>query len=253
MKMFALIGYPLGHSYSAEYFNTKFKREGIDAEYKLLPIPSLDDLEGLLQRYPELVGFNVTTPFKQTIIPYLNELTKLAHSTAAVNTIYIKRLADETSMIGHNTDVIGFRKSLENCLTEISKPAMILGSGGASLAAISALRELGVPYIRVCRSIVGENDILFSDLNYDHIKDHTLIINTTPLGMFPDTKSKPSIPYDHLTSEHFLFDMVYNPDMTAFMKEGVKAGARVCNGLDMLYQQADSAYMWWERKRVENN
>lgn len=245
MRLYGLIGRPLTHSFSKKYFTEKFEKLGItDARYELFPLDSLDELKPLLAAHPDLRGLNVTIPFKQAVLPLLDELDETAAAVGAVNTISIGQ-----TLKGYNTDVYGFRQSIKPFLTSQHERALILGTGGASKAVFHVLRTIGIDCAFVTRnkSAVPEGQLAFT---YEEVNTHVvdafrLIVNTTPLGMFPSVESCAALPYVALGSEHLLYDLVYNPAETEFMKRGKAHGARVMNGLDMLQLQAEKAWEIW--------
>jgi shikimate dehydrogenase len=245
-RLFGLIGYPLSHSFSKRYFTAKFEREGIEGcAYELFPLEEIGALPGLLERYPHLRGLNVTIPYKEQVIPYLDELDAGATAIGAVNTI--KRA--EGRLFGYNTDVHGFDQSLRGFLQETgAKPgqlqALVLGTGGSSKAVAFALRQLGIGFRFVSRS-PGPGELSYQDLDAALIRQHGLIINTTPLGMSPQVESCPPLPYSALGPGHLLFDLVYNPALTTFLARGQAQGAAVKNGLEMLEMQAERAWEIW--------
>ena len=243
MRKFGLIGFPLSHSFSKHYFTKKFETEGLDAEYCNCPIKSLDQLEDILRSEPDLVGLNVTIPYKTAIIPMLNELTNCAASIQSVNTISIQRIGNSWSLKGSNTDVIGCKESIESHVKGHDK-ALILGTGGASKAAFHILEQLGLECNFVSRS-VDEGDFVYDELTPEDIWEHTIIINCTPLGMYPNVDAAPDIPYESITPEHVLFDMIYNPAETVFLENGRKRGATTINGLQMLERQAEESWKIW--------
>ena len=244
MRKFGLIGFPLTHSFSRKYFTRKFQDESIsDAVYELYELPDLTKLPELIAQNPELKGLSVTIPHKQNVIPLLDELDEAAAKIGAVNTINISG----GKLKGFNTDVIGFRDSLQNFLpSNFSSNALILGTGGASKAVRAALEELQIPYQFVSRS-AQTSDLTYKDLTAEIIGNHQLIINTTPLGTFPEVATCPEIPYAFLTPQHYLFDLVYNPEETLFMKKGRAKGAKTKNGYEMLVLQAEAAWQIWNR------
>lgn len=244
MRQFGLIGNPLGHSFSASYFGKKFKEEGIDAQYSNFPLERLSDFESLLNSEPGLSGLNVTVPYKQQIIPYLDSLSPTAEAIGAVNTISIIRREDQLELKGDNTDVVGFRQSLEEHLESHHKSALVLGTGGSSKAVVHVLEELGIGITMVSRTS-GNKRITYEELDSEVVGNTTLIVNTSPLGMYPNVETYPHIPYQALTSRHLLFDLVYNPERTEFLSRGEKQGARVANGLDMLIFQAEASWEIW--------
>ena len=244
MRLFGLIGYPLGHSFSASFFNKKFEKEGIKATYRNFPLVHIADFKTLLENEPQLAGLNVTVPYKQAIIQYLDTLSTTARAIQAVNTISFRKENGQVLLEGDNTDVIGFRRSLEQHLQAQHSSALVLGTGGSSKAVHYVLDELGIPFLKVSRS-AGEGQITYGDLDSKVVSDRTLIINTTPLGMFPDVFTFPWIPYESLTPDHLLFDLVYNPETTAFMEKGRAFGARCVNGHNMLIYQALASWEIW--------
>ena len=233
MRHYGIIGQPLEHSFSARYFTDKFMRENIDADFRLFPISDIALVTPLLT---QLDGFNVTLPYKQAIIPYLSGIDSVAAHIGAVNVVHAQR--------GYNTDWIGFTQSIQPMLTEKDTHALILGTGGVSRAVTYALRQLGITTLFVSRQ-ARSGSITYADITSDIIQQHTIIVNCTPLGMYPHTQSCPAIPYQLLTSNHLLFDCVYNPEKTLFLQQGEKQGARTQNGLQMLYRQADAAWQIW--------
>ena len=244
MRLFGLIGYPLGHSFSASYFNQKFHEEGVDARYLNFPLEQVDEFRNLVDREPDLAGLNVTVPYKQQIIPYLDRLNDTAADIQAVNTITFRRNGDRLLLLGDNTDVIGFRRSLEEHLQTGHREALVLGAGGASRAVLYVLDQLGIPCTLVSRT-PGGGRITYGQLDEARIARSTLIINTTPLGMHPRENTFPELPYGAMGPGHLLFDLVYNPDKTAFLAKGEAFGARIVNGYDMLIYQAEASWDIW--------
>lgn len=242
--MYGLIGRPLGHSFSADFFNNKFLTENINEEYRLFPLESIDELPDLLERYPELKGLNVTIPYKRDVIPFLDEISDEAKVIGAVNVIKIVRSAKGVSLKGFNSDAVGFRDSILPLLKPFMKNALVLGTGGASKAVIFVLKSLGINVVSVSRKNNGVS-ISYDDITQDLLNSHHIIVNTTPLGMWPNIDETPNIPYTFLSSSHLLFDLVYNPTVTQFMKYGLMKGATVKNGLEMLYGQAIEAWRIW--------
>ncbi len=243
MRQFGLIGEHLPHSFSGVYFADKFKREGIcDSQYSLYELAKIEELEELLCLTPQMVGFNVTIPYKQQVMRYLTQLSPEAEAVGAVNCVKI----DGEELIGYNTDIIGLGDSLRDFLGD-ARPshALILGSGGASLAVEYILKELGIEYKVVSRTPRNAQQISYSDITPEVIAQNKLIINATPLGTFPNVESMPEINYEKLTSEHYLFDLVYNPPMTKFLKMGEVQGTKICNGQAMLVGQAEAAWRIW--------
>ncbi len=242
MRRFGLIGEHLPHSFSGRYFASKFEREGVKGcEYSLYELPTIKSLEQLLESTPNLEGFNVTIPYKQQVMKYLTKLSPEAEAIGAVNCVKI----DGDELTGYNTDIIGFKSSLLDLLNG-AKPehALILGTGGAALAVEYILKELEIEYSVVSRRAT-ENRICYSDIDSDVIATNQLIINATPVGTFPDVDSAPDIPYEYLTKDHYLYDLVYNPPLTKFLANGEAQGAKVCNGEAMLIAQAEAAWSIW--------
>lgn len=238
MKRFGLIGYPLGHSFSREYFRDKFDAEGVaDASYENFPLEKIEDMPALLEACC-LDGFNVTAPYKEAVITYLDELSTTAATIGAVNCVV--RLGGK--LYGHNTDEYGFRSSLLEFIGDERPRTLILGSGGASRAAQYVLGELGIGYKVVSTSKSGDGVLSYEMLDRRIMKDHRLIVNCTPLGTYPDVSGAPPIPYGDLSADHLLFDMVYNPPLTRFLELGKDKGARICNGNRMLVLQAERSW-----------
>ena len=236
MRHFGIIGYPLVQSFSARYFNEKFKTSNIDAEYSLYPV-EVESLKVKVERLlDELDGMNVTIPYKQAVIPYLERLDETAKVIGAVNVIH--------KHVGYNTDCMGFIESLSPLVRLFDKKALVLGTGGASKAVCYGLRKLGICPTLVSRTPNGA--ILgYKDLTAAVMADHTIIVNCTPLGMFPEVDACPDIPYDIITAQHLLFDCIYNPEETLFLRKGKAQGASIQNGLEMLYGQAKAAWAIW--------
>jgi shikimate dehydrogenase len=245
MQRYGLIGKKLGHSFSKRYFTGKFEREGIaDATYELYELATIAELPQLLQNQPDLVGLNVTVPYKETVMPFLDELDEAAARIGAVNTIKIT--AGRTK--GYNTDYIGFRDSLEQFYpaTQNSR-ALVLGTGGASKAVVAALQDLQINYTILSRQ-AGQGQLTYADLTPELLKQYQLIVNTTPLGMYPAVENCPELPYEALSAQHYLYDLVYNPEQTLFLEKGKSAGSQTINGLQMLYGQAEAAWQIWQNR-----
>ncbi|MGE9515820.1 MAG: shikimate dehydrogenase family protein [Solitalea-like symbiont of Acarus siro] len=241
MKVYGLIGRSLSHSASRDYFTKKFHRLNIqDASYELFEIPDISDLPKLLKK-PFIKGFNVTIPYKEAVIEYLDLLSEEAKEIGAVNTIYYGK-----KLIGYNTDAKGFLKTLDNNKKYIeNKKALILGSGGASKAVIYILNKLQIDYLIVSRSKTGKHFLSYSDLSKEVMQDFKIIINCTPVGMYPKINYAPLIPYHYIGSEHFCYDLIYNPVESRFLQLAYKQGAKTLNGYDMLVYQAEEAWMIW--------
>lgn len=245
MNQYGLIGYPLGHSFSVGYFNEKFKAEHIDAEYLNFEIPSIDRFVEVVEEHPNLCGLNVTIPYKQQVIPFLDELDKTAAAIGAVNVIKVIRLPKgKVKLVGYNSDVIGFCQSIEPLLTAHHTHALVLGTGGASKAVTYGLKSLGLQPVYVSRT-KRENILCYNDLSPEVMAQYSVIVNTSPVGMYPKVDQCPDIPYNLLTPNHLLYDLIYNPDETLFLKKGKAHGAVTKNGLEMLLLQAFAAWNIW--------
>jgi shikimate dehydrogenase len=243
MITYGLIGYPLSHSGSGSWFAEKLRKEGKSGySYLNFPLSSLDELPVLLRKHPGLTGLNVTIPYKEQIIPWLEELDPKAEKIGAVNTILIHREKGHIHLKGFNTDADGFLQSAD---FSGHRQALILGTGGAAKAVAFALSEKGISYLFVSRSKKSTHHVSYHELSQELVSGHTLIVNATPLGMFPSEDTFPPIPYHFLSENHFLYDLVYNPEMTVFMKKGSAAGATVQNGIRMLEIQAELSYRIW--------
>lgn len=242
---YGLIGYPLVHSFSCSFFNEKFESEGINAEYINFEIDSIEKLHQVIENHPNLRGLNVTIPYKQQVIPYLDEIDEAAREIGAVNVIKITRDAQgKAHLKGYNSDVVGFADSIKPLLKSHHTSALVLGSGGASQAVRYALKQLGVESQVVSRRKTAQT-VTYEELTKQMMKSHTVIVNTTPLGMYPHCETFPEINYNHLTSNHLCYDLIYNPDETMFMKKSAEHGAVVKNGLEMLLLQAFVSYQMW--------
>ena len=245
MDLYGLIGYPLGHSFSRGFFTEKFQREGIDAEYRNYEIPDANQLLDVLREIPQLRVLNCTIPHKQAIIPLLNEMSDEARRIGAVNVIAVSRQADGTPWLkGYNSDIIGFMDSIRPLLQSHHKKALVLGTGGASRAICVGLEKLGLQWRFVSRS-PREGAFTYDELNAEVIEQYQVIVNCSPVGMFPHVDDCPNIPYQLLTPQHLLYDVVYNPLETLFMKKGAAQGAVVKNGLEMLHLQALASWRFW--------
>lgn len=247
MKLYGLMGFPLTHSFSRAFFTEKFRRERIQAEYRNFEISTIYSFPEIIQKNPELCGLNVTIPYKQQVIPLLDELSEEARDIGAVNVIRVTRLNGMACLKGFNSDVIGFMRSISPFIKSYHKHALILGTGGASLAVCYGLRKMGLQ-IRFVSRHPKEAQLGYSDLNADIMKENTVIVNCTPCGMFPHTDERPDIPYDMLGSDHLLYDLIYNPEETQFLHEGRMHGASVKNGLEMLRLQALASWNFWNGK-----
>ena len=240
-SQYGLIGYPLGHSFSAKYFVEKFRREGIDASYENFEMPAVDDLRTFVEARPCLRGLNVTIPHKQAVVPLLDEVSPEAEAIGAVNVIKVAG----NKLIGYNTDVIGFVDSLRPLLEGRNVgEALVLGTGGASRAVVYGLRRLGIAPQLVSRT-PREGVICYDDIDSTWMRRAGLIVNCSPVGMFPHVNEAPALPYERLTPNHILYDLVYNPLATKFLQLGRGRGALTCNGLEMLHRQAEAAWRIW--------
>jgi len=238
-QQYGLIGYPLSHSFSPGYFNARFEKEGINAQYNLYPIENIQDLPAMLRNHT-LHGLNVTIPHKQTIIPYLDALDHTAAAIGAVNCVRIRNGHTK----GYNTDVTGFSNSLQPLLQPHHTSALILGTGGSSHAVAYALQQLGISYRKISRS-KGKDTIAYSHVTEEMIKETPLIINCTPIGMHPNENAQPPLPYHAATPAHLFYDLIYNPAETKFLYHGREQGAATKNGLEMLHLQAEASWHIW--------
>ncbi len=243
MKIYGLIGFPLIHSFSQKYFNAKFNNENITGVvYKNFQIKKISQLKELITTTPNLCGLNVTIPFKELVIPLLDTIDETAKRVGAVNTIRIDRHGLDHKLTGYNTDIYGFEESIKPLLASYHTKALILGSGGAAKAAVYVMKKMGINHQIVSRKPDPAQQLCYADLTKKIIRDCQIIINTTPLGNFPDFNTFPPIPYEAIDERHLLFDMIYNPPQTQFMLHGEKYGASTSNGLKMLHYQADKAW-----------
>lgn len=246
-KVYGLIGYPLSHSFSMNYFNNMFEAESLDAEYVNFAIPDIGDLMEVIAENPNLAGLNVTIPYKEQVIPYMNEMDPEAAQIGAVNVIkLIKGKDGDIKLKGFNSDVMGFQSSIAPLLNSKRTRALILGTGGASKAINRGLLNLGVETTYVSRNR-KDGVITYADLTPEVMAEHKIIVNCTPLGMYPNVEECPDIPYEYLTPEHLCYDLIYNPDTTTFMKKSRAYGAEVKNGLEMLLLQAFESWNIWNR------
>lgn len=247
MKTYGLIGYPLSHSFSKKYFTEKFLNEGIrNHEYELFPIENIDQFTSLLINHPTLCGLNVTIPHKVNVLPFLNEIDDAAEKIGAVNCISIKQINGENFLKGFNTDAYGFEESLKPLLEKQHTNALVFGDGGAAKAVKYVLEKLGIAYQVVVRKEVPDA-ILYSDITPEILESHTLLINTTPLGMSPNVDTYPEIDYSRIGNKHLVYDLVYNPLETSFLTKAAAGGAKIKNGLEMLYKQAEKAWDIWNK------
>lgn len=247
MQKYGLVGYPLKHSFSIGYFNEKFSSEKIEAEYINFEIPDINNFPEIIEANPNLHGLNVTIPYKEKVIPYLDELDKQAAAIGAINVIkIIRNKGGKPKLIGYNSDIIGFTQSIQPLLQSHHKKALILGTGGASKAVFHGLKNLGIEAKFVSRT-ARFGMLTYEELNAEIIKEYTVIVNCTPVGMYPKVDACPDIPYEAITSEHLLYDLLYNPNITLFMKKGEAKGAVTKNGLEMLLLQAFAAWEIWQK------
>lgn len=242
-----MIGYPLGHSFSITYFNEKFENENIDARYVNYEIPDIEELPEILASFPELKGLNVTIPYKQKVIDYLDDLSPEAKAIGAVNVIKVTHKGNKPVLKGYNSDVIGFTRSIEPMLENCHKKALILGTGGASKAIDYGLKSLGLDTLFVSRT-KKPGCITYEEVTPDIVREYNVIVNCTPLGMYPNVDLCPNLPYEAMDSHTILYDLLYNPDETLFMKRGAAHGADTKNGLEMLLLQAFASWEIWNKE-----
>jgi len=245
MKKYGLLGYPLTHSFSKRYFTEKFEKENIESTYQNFEIDSITKFPEVIKNNPEIIGLNVTIPYKEQVIPYLDELNDSAREIKAVNTIRVIRTESGVHLKGFNTDTFGFESTLTPLLKDHHKKALILGTGGASKALKYVLGKLGIEYVSASIEELKENEIRYEDIDEKMMAERLLIINATPLGTYPKVDTFPNIPYQFIGDKHLLFDLVYNPEVTQFMAKGMANGAIAKNGYDMLLGQANKSYEIW--------
>lgn len=242
MRLFGLIGFPLSHSFSQRFFTDKFREEHIaDCAYQNFPLENIDALRSVLEQHPHLEGLNVTIPYKEKVIPYLHHQSEVVKRIGACNCIKIVK----GELHGYNTDVTGFEESLRPLLQAHHRKALVLGTGGAAKAVHFVLEKLGIAFLEVSRNPLTSGQISYEQLTTAVLRDHTLIINTTPVGMYPNVDDCPPLPYAELTPRHYLFDLVYNPAKTKFLQQGEQQGAVIKNGSDMLVIQAEDSWRIW--------
>lgn len=244
MKKFGIIGYPLGHSFSPGYFNEKFQNEGIDAIYERHELPAITDFMAVITGTPELVGLNVTIPYKEKVMEYLDVVSPEARAIGAVNVIKVLHKGKKVILEGYNSDAIGFERSISPLLMPKHKKALILGTGGASKAVNYVLRKLGIETVFVSRSQKADT-IQYDQITPEVLNEYKVIVNCTPCGMAPHFDECPAIPYEALNSDNLLYDLIYNPDETLFLRNGRKQGAVTKNGLEMLLLQAEAGWEIW--------
>ena len=247
MDKYGLIGYPLGHSFSIGYHNQRFADEGINAKYINFEIPSIDSLPEVLNSNPELKGLNVTIPYKEKVIEFLDYISPEARAIGAVNVIRVVHEGKNIKLRGYNSDVIGFTQSIEPMLESYHKKALVLGTGGASKAIAYGLKSLGIEPVFVSR-YERPGTIQYGSITPEVVHEYPVIVNCTPLGMFPKVDTCPDLPYESMDDKNILYDLIYNPDETLFMKLGAKQGASVKNGLEMLLLQAFASWEFWNGK-----
>jgi shikimate dehydrogenase len=244
MQEYGLIGRNISYSFSEGYFTNKFKELGItDCEYSTFDLSDISELKELLESKPNLNGFNITIPYKEEVLAFLDEMDESAKAIKAVNTVKI----ENGKLIGFNTDTFGFRTSIKPFFEPQHRKALILGTGGAAKAIAFVLEQLGVDYFYVSRNPKAEKEISYSDLTKEAITNFPFIINCSPVGTFPDVDKCPDIPYDGITPTHLLYDLIYNPEETLFLKKGKDRGASTVNGLSMLHHQAEEAWRIWNK------
>lgn len=246
MNKYGLIGYSLGHSFSKKFFEDKFKAEKIEGQsYQLYPLKNMSNLPALIKE-EGLDGFNVTIPYKTDVMPFLDHIDALALKIGAVNCVSVDKSADQVKLAGYNTDAIGFENSLKPLLSDYHNNALILGSGGASKAVSQVLENLGIAYKVVSRY---GGDLRYEEVDAGLMSGHTLIVNTTPLGMYPNVEEEPNLPLECLTKRHLVYDLIYNPVETKLLKKAVERGASIKNGLEMLVIQAEASWDIWKKLR----
>lgn len=241
-KIYGLIGFPLGHSFSKKYFTEKFERENLDdCAYENFPLVHIEELASLLKNTPSLLGFNITIPYKEKILAYLDSCTDTVQKIGACNCVKI----DSGKLVGHNTDVPAFKRSIEKLLFPFHQKALILGNGGAAKAVKHALHLSNIETLTVSRSKGAVDSIGYEQVDGALLAEYKIIVNTTPVGTFPKGDECPAIPYQQLTSDHLLYDLVYNPSTSLFLQKGLERGAVIKNGYEMLQLQADKSWEIW--------
>ena len=241
-KIYGLIGAKLGHSFSKDFFSKKFAKEGISAEYRNFEIDNIEKFSDIIEY--GVFGLNITIPYKEQVIDFLDKIDPIAEKIGAVNVVKIVRNADSLETIGYNSDIVGFTESIRPLIENHHKKALILGTGGASKAVIEGLKLMNIKSQLVSRT-KSPNTIIYSELNSNLLEEYTIIVNTTPLGMFPNTDSYPDIPYEFLSNKHLCYDLTYNPEETRFLKLSRDNGAKTKNGLEMLILQALESWRIW--------
>lgn len=254
MTEYGLIGYPLGHSFSKSFFTEKFADEGTDATYLNFEIPDINMLPDIINGHPNLKGLNCTIPHKEAVLALLDDISEEAKEIGAVNVLKIRRGKGISKkfpernfhITGYNSDIIGFRNSISPLLKPHHRKALVLGTGGAAKAIVTGLKKLGLTCTSVSRKR-GKDRIIYDDIDASTMQEYHVVVNCTPVGMFPHTDEQPALPYDALTEEHLLYDLIYNPEETSFLKLGAKAGAATKNGMDMLRLQALASWDFWTK------
>ncbi|MBS7367956.1 MAG: shikimate dehydrogenase [Prevotella sp.] len=244
MKKYGLIGYPLGHSFSMGYFNEKFKNEAINAVYENFEIPDIQDITTVIGSNPDLAGFNVTIPYKEKVMDYLDYIAPEAAEIGAVNVVKVTHNGERAVLKGFNSDVVGFVNSIKPLLRPLHKKALVLGTGGASKAVEYGLRKLGLETIKVSRT-EKDNTITYGQVTPELLSEYKVIVNCTPCGMAPHFDECPNLPYDSIDDSFLLYDLIYNPEETLFLRKGKEKDATVKNGLEMLLLQAEEGWNIW--------
>ncbi len=246
-KTLGLIGYPLTHSFSKQYFSQKFEKENIsDYIYRNFELTDIRLFSELIQTNPDLIGLNVTIPYKEKILAYVDELSPEVRAVGATNTLVIH--PQSKKITAYNTDIYGFKQSILPYLKNYHRRALILGTGGAAKAVAYALRQLNIKSLMISRQPNNKQQLNYSDLTKSIVKSHLLVINTTPVGQYPETAKSPQFPFDFVTEKHLFYDLIYNPPETRFLSEAKKQNATICNGLNMLHLQAESAWQIWTKQ-----
>ena len=244
-KEYGIIGHPLVHSYSPTFFNQKFAEKGIKSQYSAFDIDSIEQFPDIVSSHPLMRGFNVTIPYKQAVMPYLNEIDNNAKAIGAVNVVKVEQRDGKPYLTGYNSDWYGFTQSIQPLLQPWHTKALVLGTGGASKGIVYALQQMGISYTFVSRA-AQEGMLTYEDLSAEVMQAHSIIINTTPVGTFPHTKECPNIPYELITEKHLVYDLIYNPIRTLFLHQAETKGATICNGWSMFVHQALRSYEIWE-------
>lgn len=242
-KILGLIGYPLTHSFSKKYFTQKFEKEKItDFEYRNFELPDIEDFQGLIKKELHLIGLNVTIPYKEKILEFVDEMSFEVQAVGAANTLVIH---PDKKITAYNTDIYGFKQSILPFLKPFHRKALILGTGGAAKAVAYTLRQLNIEVVMVSRQPKHGSQLSYRELSEAIVKSHLLVVNTTPVGQFPDVDQKPQFPYEFITGMHLFYDLIYNPPVTSFLQEARNKGAATCNGLSMLHLQAEKSWQIW--------